>query len=191
MGLFSSAFVGKDGYYIKGGGYLIAFDMIRNESHSLDSAVAEHPVEGGISAVSTHIHNKLRSGEFEGLVTNYSLRSSLAANALSVAVGGGTQPTDPNRAKSTFDILTQLWEARTPVSIIMILQVYDNVVINKITADRNNKTGDAQNFRISFKEVRTVSLKKTTIKVGVSADGTVPADKQAASPIDAGKQAGS
>lgn len=186
--LFGSKFKRKGGYYIKGGGYMIPFDLVLSESHTMEAEIAEHVMEGDVSAISTHIHNKLRSGELEGLVSNYSLSDPLFIGSGLLRMGLGTSPTGPNRAQSTLDLLRQLWELRVPVEIIMILNVYSSVCISRITVDRNSKNGDAQTFRIAFKEVRRVSLKETTIKVGVSADGTTPADKQAAPPVDAGKQ---
>lgn len=62
----SSLFYKVAGYFVGS----IKFDLLLNESHSLESTVTEHQVENG-ATVSDHIHQMPRKGSLIGLVTNH------------------------------------------------------------------------------------------------------------------------
>ena len=70
-----SLFHKADGYYIKADGFMIPFDLLLSENHDMEAMVAEHPVDSK-SSVAIHIHNKLRSGQFEVLISNWSLNQT-------------------------------------------------------------------------------------------------------------------
>lgn len=179
----ASLFIKKGGYTIKG----YSFDLVLSESHSMEASVAEQPIEVG-SAVATHIHNKLRSGELEGLVSNWSVNTAIASldtavrNLQGLAAG-------PNRAANFYKTLKGLWAEKTLVTIVLGLDTYKNCAITRIDAPRDPDSGDAQKFRIAFKEISRVSLATTTIRATTSPLNLESDDnRQASATYDGGKQ---
>lgn len=190
-----SLFKSDNGYYIKGNGFLIPFDLVLSEDHSMDSVVTEHPIDGTGTAVATHIHNKLRQGSFEGLVTNWGYNASKSRAPDYNQLTGELKTyyrwdNMPNRAKDTYTALKELWQSRSLVEIILGLEVYKNCVITHIGSRRDSDSGEAQRFSIGFRQVALVTLKKSKLTVGVSKVDTnaYPEDAQAAAPINAGAQ---
>lgn len=157
----------KDSCYIQGGGYFIPFDVITSERHRMESDLATHSVDGD-SEIVTHIHNKLRSGEFEGIISNWSINRKLfiyntallASNASEYQAGVSSI----NQAQNTYKILSDLHDKRTLVTIVVGLESYGNVAITSIEAGRNKDSGDAQSFSIRFQQVRIVTLKKRALE---------------------------
>jgi len=95
-----------------------------------------------------------------------------------------------NRSQDTYDALKQLYEARKTVTIVLGLEVYAQVAIERIGAKRTEDSGDAQKFTIAFKEVRTVTLKKSKLTVSVSKiDTNADVENRQVAPVtDYGKQ---
>lgn len=179
----ASLFYKKDGYTVDG----FAFDLVISEDHALEAQVAEHPIEVG-SAVSTHVHNKLRQGELEGLVSNWSSLAPLfidtaLQNLQGLAAG-------PNRAVDAFqNTLKKIWAEKKLVTIVLGLDTYENCILTRIGASRTADEGDAQTFRIAFKEVRTVKLATTRLATATSPLNLDDEDnRQASSTADLGKQ---
>lgn len=176
--------------FVKQGGYTVAgysFDLVLSESHSLESTVAEQPIETG-SAVATHIHNKLRAGELEGLISNWSINAftqgidTAAQNFLGLAAG-------PNRAVNFYKTLKELWANKSIVTIVLGLETYTNCVLTRVDAPRDADSGDAQRFRIAFKEISRVTLATTKIQAATSPANMESDDNRQASPTyDGGKQ---
>lgn len=156
-------------FYILWGEKVMAFDLIRSEEHSMVAEVTEHPIDAG-SAVATHIHNRLREGTFEGLITNWSTNTREVAD--------GSLLTPANRAKAMYSDLEELYKSRTPVKVVVGLQAYEDCVITRIGASRDSGTGDAQPFSIAFKQIRRVATKVTKLSLAVSSVGTGDAETQ-------------
>ena len=164
-----------------------AFDLVLSENHALEAQVAEHPIEVGAS-VATHVHNRLRQGELEGLVSNW---SSLAPLFIDTAVQNfAGLAAGPNRAVAAFQgTLKKIWLEKKLVTIVLGLDTYENCILTRIEANRTPDEGDAQTFRIAFKEVRTVKLATTRLATATSPRNTDTEDnRQASTTADLGKQ---
>ena len=179
----ASLFYKEKGYTVDG----FAFDLVLSENHALEAQVAEHPIETG-STVATHVHNRLRQGELEGFISNWSsvaplFIDSAAQNFMGLAAG-------PNRAVSMFqDKLKKIWLEKKPVTIVLGLDTYENCILTRIEANRTPDEGDAQTFRIAFKEVRTVKLATTRLATATSPRNLEEEDnRQASATADLGKQ---
>ena len=145
--------------FYREGGYsmgAISFDLISKENHSFENIVTSHPVENG-SEISDHIENVLRTGSITGWVSNF----SIAREDLSLL----SRPI--NRAQEVYDAIKALWLSRELVTIVSVLEVYENVVFESVSCSRDGSTGEIQEFDIQFKEVRIVELveKKVTAEV--------------------------
>lgn len=176
--------------FIKDKGYTVAgfsFDLVLSENHALESQVAEHPIEVG-SSIATHVHNKLRQGELEGLISNWSIRAPLFLDTALLNFQG--LAAGPNRAVAFFqNTLKKIWAEKKLVTIVLGLDTYTNCIITRIEANRTADEGDAQTFRIAFKEVRTVKLATTRLATSTQPLNLDTADnRQASSTADMGKQ---
>lgn len=176
--------------FVKQGGYTIAgfqFDLVLSESHSMESDIAEQPLEQGQS-VATHIHTRLRSGELECLISNWSVNS--LTNTFSQAVKNFQGlAAGENRAVNFYKILKDLWLKKELVTIVLGLETYENVAITRVEAPRDPDSGDAQRFRIAFREIKKVQLATTKIKAAVSpANMDTEDSRQAAPTFDGGVQ---
>ena len=180
----ASLFVRKNGYTVGG----FAFDLVMSESHSLESVVAEHPIEQG-SAIATHIHNRLRGGEFEGLVSNWSVNAPTGSIDTAVQNLTGLAAGE-NRARNFFqETLKDIWKKKELVTIVLGLDTYQNCVITSVSASRDADSGDAQKFRLAFREIQRVSLKTSKVQASASPINTEDEDsRQASGTADMGQQ---
>lgn len=170
-----SLFTTKNGFFIsKNGKVVISFDLLLSEEHAMDSVVASHPIDNG-DTVSLHMHNQMREGSFEILISNWSVKSTFT----------DTMAMPLNRVRATYDDLKALHESKALVTIVLGLEIYEDCAITHIGARRDGKTGEAQKFPISFKQIKKVSLATTKQFVAVSKMGST-ADKQAVSEYKAG-----
>ena len=182
--LNASLFVKKSGYTIAG----TSFDIMLSESHSLQSTIAEQPLEEG-SSVALHIHNKLREGELEGLIFNWSINAPLFVNKAWLNFVG--LAAGPNRAVDFYNFLKSLREKKQLFTIVLGLDTYDNVFFTQIDAMRDADSGESQKFKVRFKELKFVKLARTEIDVVVSpAAPTNNLLRQASQPSDQGLQPG-
>lgn len=139
----------------------ILLDLILQEDHSMTSSVTNYNVEDG-SVISDHIYNGLETGSLTGFISNFSIKQGAIVT---------------NRAQDTFDLLTAMWEAREPVIISTVLKIYENVVITDIKVSRDENTGEAIEFAISFQKIRTVKLHEVTIEANIKLN-SLDSDKQ-------------
>lgn len=144
----------------------ITLDLILSESHALSSTVSEHPVEGG-AIISDHIQQNLRIGKLVGLVSNFSLR------------GGGDGK--KNRAADAWTLFKNLWARRELVTIVTVLELYENVAVTNISTERSSSTGDALQFDVTFQQVRQPKLQEVTLSATVQPPAMDTPERQQAS----------
>lgn len=160
----------------------INFDLLIQESHGFRSTVTSHPVEVG-GEITDHIQNSLRSGSLVGYVSDFSIQLG--------PIEGLRYPGGPSRYKDTYEALKALWKSRELVKIVTGLEVYESVAVTSISAERSSSNGHAQEYQISFQEVKVVQLKETALTVAVNVGAPTEALSQQASPsINAGRQVG-
>lgn len=166
----ASLFFRPDGYSLAE----ITFDLVLEESHSLQSEISTHPLENG-AVIADHVRNKLREGKFTAMVSNYSLASSVGFLS-------------ENRAADAWEQMKTLWETREPVTITTVLEVYDNVIITEISTERTGDSGESLSFQISFSQIRQVSLSQVTIEAATNPqDLRTDNGRQASSKASAGR----
>ena len=151
----------------------ITFDVILNENHSFNSSVSDHRIENG-SVISDHINNDVISESLTVMVSNYSVNHRFRA--------------DGNRAQNAYDKLKALWEAREAVTIVTVLETFNDVAITSISVPRSIGDGESLTFSISFKQIQIVKLKTVLIDTVVNVnEPTTPQNQQASSPADMGR----
>lgn len=166
----ASVFYSKAGYSVGE----IPVDLILREVHALQSVITSHPVEIG-SAITDHIRNELRVGSVSCLVSNHSLNLAPdaeipeAANAARVPnYGNAARPRTPNPAKDAWELFKGLWQRRELVTIVTVLETYEEVAISDFRTSRTGASGDALEFMLNFKQVRQVSLQEVEITAAVA-----------------------
>jgi hypothetical protein len=153
----------------------IQFDLILNETHNFSSEVTEFNVEDG-SIISDHIKNNLENGSVTGLVTNFTL------NRFGIVT---------NRAQDAFDALKLLRKERKLVTLITVMEVYNNVAITDVSVDRSSDTGEAIALNITFKKVNVVKLKSVQIDTGITVNNMeTNQNRQTGAESDAGRTVG-
>lgn len=151
----------------------IPFDLLIDESHSLEFDIAEHAVENG-SSISDHVREKLRSVQVTGLFTNHPI-----GGAESGYVNYGTEAEDGsvtvNREVDSVEIdgmmgkgnealdlmlesLKALARERKPVRLVTSLEVYEEMVIESLSYDRGPDDGESIKFTVKLREVRTAEV---------------------------------
>lgn len=135
---------------------LIVFDLILNETHNFSNEVTEHEVEDG-TVITDHIKNNLENGSITGLITNFSIKRRFDSS---------------NLAQDVFDEMKRIWRERQLVTVVTVLERYDDVAIVNVGTAKNFETGQSLPITLSFKKVNIVKLKTTQIDANVRIGNT-------------------
>lgn len=146
----------------------LTLDLILNEDHSLPSTVSSHPVETG-GTISDNLRAELRSGTLRGLVTNHSIHDDdtkyIPNQSTEDRLEAAKKVVQTNRPLEAWKILKQLWKAEQLVTIVTCLETYENVAITNVSTGRDENSGEALEFTVTFQEIK----KATTTEVSVTA----------------------
>jgi hypothetical protein len=154
----------------------IVFDLLLNESHSMESQISSHLVENG-SEISDHIQNRLRRGSLTGMVGNFSLRAG-------AFFPGGLV----DREKTTYEAFLDLWKKKIRVTIVTQLETYKDVVVTSVTTNRNSGQGSKQEFGVTFQQLTSVILKEVQLEARINIrDTKTDINKQASSKVNIGR----
>ena len=113
-------------------------DSYPSVEHRLELGTTEHPVESG-ATLTDHAVKRRERLRMEGWVSD-----------LLPAPG---RDLEPDGATDTWNAIVELFENRTPVTIVTSLRVYRNMLIIRAVAPVNRRTGRALRFTIDFAEV--------------------------------------
>lgn len=167
----------------------LKFDLLIDESHSLDFDIPEHAVENG-SSISDHVCERLRSVQITGLFTNHPIGGKKSGYVNE----DGTVNEEPdevrvdgaegrgNIALANFEKLKEIARRRKPVRLVTSLEVYEEMVFESTPYSRGPDDGESIKFTAKLREVRTVNV-STVRRDGV---WNPPAPKTQAT--DAGKK---
>lgn len=150
----ASIFFRRDGQGLTAKVGAVTFDLILSEEHELSATICSHPVQNG-DAISDHIQTQLPAGRVQVLVSNYSLKDAPGGARESQALWN----TSNNRASAAYDTFKAIFKAKQTVTLVTVLEQYDNVAITHVSAPRDAGTGDALIFDVSFQQIKTVQLK--------------------------------
>lgn len=161
---------------------------------SLVGFVTNHPIQNHPVLPDDFLSklNSIGKTDFvQGVVNTYGA-------AFGYRQGGGPTATDfaalerpLPRAQDTWDKFKEFMAQKTPVTIITGLEEYKDVVVTKVSTERNATTGDSLRFRVEFQEIQfvtltDVALTTTTIPVNLTSDK----NKQATPKANKGKTGG-
>ena len=146
----------------------LSFDLLIDESHSIEFDVADHAVENG-SSISDHIQERLRKVSVTGLFTNHPIGSkggayvnedgSIKREADTVKMDGAEMTGNRSRDLK-LDQLKKLARERRPVRLVTSLEVYEEMVVERLSYDRGPDDGESIKFTIELREIKTATLRK-------------------------------
>lgn len=148
----------------------IAFDMLLDESHTLEFDIAEHAVENG-SSVSDHVQERLRTVKVTGFFTNHPIGDKRSGyvnddGTINRAVDrvnvDGQEATVNASRDQKLDALKELARKREPVRIVTSLEVYEEMVVEKLDYDRGPDDGESIKFVATLREIRTAEVSTKT-----------------------------
>lgn len=134
------------------------FDIVMEENRELTAEVTEHSIQDG-STITDHIHFNLAEGTLVGKVSNHSKYAP------------PTTPFNADRFKSAYEEAERIYLAGEPVTAYCVMRKYENVIITGLSMDRDGDSGLAQEFSMTFKQLRIVDPIKGVIRAQ-----TIPAN---------------
>lgn len=134
----------------------IRFDLILSENHELTAKVCEHPVQNG-SAVTDHIQPMPARGSLKVLVTDYSIKDGPGGWR------GNAFDASKSRAKETHAAFKTIFAKRMLCTLVTVLDVYEDVVLTRVSAMRDGNSGEAQEFDVEFTQIRRANLATATL----------------------------
>lgn len=150
----------------------VAFDLLIDESHSLEYDIADHAVENG-SAISDHVSERLRSVQVTGLFTNHPIggKSSGYVNGEPDRDGNvnvnrsvdrvnidGVEGRGNEALDKKLDSLKAIARERKPVRLVTSLEVYEEMVVESLEYARGPDDGESIRFVARLREVRTAKV---------------------------------
>jgi Dit-like phage tail protein len=122
------------------------------EAPEFTSVPTKNVIESGAD-VTDHVTNDPISLSIEGIVTNTPVGIFQSLRAL----------TSTNAWQDALNFLLKLWEDRVPFDFVGGLQVYENMIITNFSPTRTPRTGDALEFRMTMKQIKTIETEVVAI----------------------------
>lgn len=149
----------------------IPFDLLISESHELGFDITDHAVENG-AVISDSIQRRLRSVTVRGMFTNHPIKKSSGysvdkdGNVTKPAAvkieGDGGEALRNSARDEKWKALNEIAERKGTVRLVTALEIYDEMAIESVQADRTADDGEAIQFTLTLREVRTVGLVTTS-----------------------------
>lgn len=128
----------------------IEMDASLKELHSASSEIPKHPIEKG-SDIADHVRRKPVTVRITGIVTNTPI--------VFAAFVGAARGVSSTRAEEFYDVLLELKDSATIISVITTLRQYENMLIKDFNVPRDAELGNVVEATIFFEEVITVETK--------------------------------
>lgn len=126
----------------------IDFDLLIDESHTLEFDASDHPLENG-AVITDHVTQKLRTCTITGMFTNHPAQANGRYDA--------------KRALTLFNELENLAKKRKPVRLVTTLRVYEEMIITSLPVKITAEDGESITFTITLREFKVAALKKNAI----------------------------
>lgn len=123
--------------------FAIQFDAIIDENHERDSQITSFPIEDGAEA-SDHIIINPERISITGFITN----------TPAIILGAGASS---DNVQNAVDVLEDLWQSKELMTVVSDLKVYSDMAIESLSFPRDQRTGQALEFRVSLKKINKVS----------------------------------
>ncbi len=150
----------------------IPFDLLIDESHERGFDITDHAVENG-AVVSDSIQRRLRSVTVRGMFTNHPIKRDSGFSvdkdgnvtkpeSVKIEGGDGGEALRNSARDEKWKALNEIAERKGTVRLVTALEVYDEMAIETIQADRGADDGEAIQFTLTLREIRSVALVTTS-----------------------------
>ncbi len=143
-----------------------AIDIATTEEHQLDSEVTEYPVEEG-SDIADHVRARPIMVSLDCIVSNTPIGPIADTRRAEGSVSDSELLAPSSPADDAYAKLVAIREAREPITITTSLKTYENMLLESLSIPRSARTGDALEFRASFKQLLLVTNRRTTIRTKI------------------------
>ena len=142
----------------------VKFDLLVEESHTLEFEASDHPIEDG-SVITDHVTQKLRTCTVTGMFTNTPDDNEIDGEDVDSYQNDEVKDASPltyNRSRdSMLAALENLATRRKPVRLVTAIKIYPEMIITSLPVKRNSEDGESVKFTMTLREFKTASLKKT------------------------------
>lgn len=149
----------------------IPFDLLIDESHELGFDITDHAVENG-AVVSDSIQRRLRSVTVTGLFTNHPVKRESGFSVdkdgnvskpsdVKIRDADGNEAVRNSARDDKWRKLNEIAERKGTVRLVTALEIYDEMAIESVQADRGPDDGEAIRFTLTLREIRSVALFST------------------------------
>ena len=169
---------------------------------SLTGFVTNHPfVTGYNGGLPPAIAQKIAASQKKDWVSGFVQDIGSSYNRLGQVFGqqDGTKfteqdfqwlPARENRVDSTWSAFKALLAAKKPCAIVTGLETYLDVVVTKVSTERDKDSGDAQRFKVEFQAIEFATIAEVALSNVVRPDFSKSEGKQATQKKKGGKTAG-
>lgn len=149
----------------------IPFDLLIDESHELGFDITDHAVENG-AIISDSVQRRLRSVTVRGMFTNHPVKKASGFTVdkdgnvtkpgkVSIEDGDGNEALTNSARDEKWKALNEIAERKGTVRLVTALEIYDEMAIESIQADRGSEDGESIQFTLVLREIRSVALLST------------------------------
>lgn len=140
----------------------VKFDLLIDESHTLEFEASDHPIENG-AVITDHITQKLRTCTITGMFTNSPMQefSGSTISDFQNAKVNGVEATRNRSRDEMFDALERMAMERKPVRLVTALKVYPEMIILSLPTKRTAEDGESVKFTMTLREFKIATLKKS------------------------------
>ena len=169
---------------------------------SLTGFVTNHPFQVGYNGgLDPNLAQKIASAQKKDWVSGFvqDLGSSYSqigrllgqedGNKFTEADFANLRPRE-NRVDTAFSALKKLMANRTTCTIVTGLETYRDVVVTKVSTERDKDAGDAGRFKVEFQEIKFAVISEVALTNTVRPNFEEPAGKQAMAKKKTGKTGG-
>lgn len=152
----------------------LPFDMLIDESHSVEFDITDHAVENG-SSIADHVTERLRSVIVKGIFSNHSIKGARSGfvsendevNKETDVVSIEGREAIPNSSFERLNALKEIARNRNPVNLYTALEDFElsdiSMVIESLQYDRGPADGESVQFTLKLREVRRARLQKAYV----------------------------
>ena len=143
----------------------LVLDATLSEDIDLSSTVTKNPIENG-TAVADHIYLNPILVKMTGCITDSSF--DILGSNLNTFTGSITSSIRGIKQRSlkqstAYEILKDIWQKKSVVSIVNYLDSFDNMVIENLRFPTNQQTGDRLYFEIDLVQLTTADVETVNI----------------------------
>jgi hypothetical protein len=148
------------------GGTMYAFDAVISEQHTSELTITDSPIETG-STISDHAYLMPGRLVIKGVVSDTPIKASWYDED-----GNFTPPYSdqwsnqgdgPFRSLTAWQILKLIQAAAVPFDVQTGLQLYNNILIQRLETETTSQTAGALIFTADLREIQIVSTAYTTV----------------------------